>query len=121
MLPTFLRRVVPMPAVALEKNVGLMWAPASGRVLRDGGAFCRGPHIQDRIDQRPGGLHVIATIKERGVTAHAIVYQRGVCAAWRLAKALFVFEIHIHIADAHFGSRALGHEGNGDSFIGLYI
>src|ERR1700736_4237471 len=96
-----LRRVVPMPAVTLEKNVGLMRAPASGRVLRDAGAFCRSPDIEDWIDQRPGGFHVIAAIEECGVTAHAIIYQRGVGAAWSFAKAFFVFEIHIYIADAH--------------------
>src|ERR1700737_4579942 len=50
-----LRRVVPVPAVTLEKNVGLMRAPASGRILRDAGAFCRGPDIEDWIDPRPGG------------------------------------------------------------------
>src|ERR1700692_5051313 len=99
-----------MPAVAFEKNVGLMRAPASGGILWDRGAFCRGPNIEDRIDQRPGGFHVIATIKERGISAHAIIYQRGVCAPRRFTKALFVLEIHSYVTNAHFRPRPLGHK-----------
>src|SRR5215468_5666548 len=109
--------VVPAPAVALEQKIGLPRPPASCGVLWHGGGARGAPNVKDRIHQRPGGFDAVPAVEKSGVAAHAIVQQCGVRAARRLSKTLEVTEIHRHIADAHFRSRALGAKADGDSFV----
>ena len=98
-----------------------MRPPTARSILRNGRALSRSPHFQNRIDQRPRRFNVIAAIKQRRISAHAIIDQCGVRAARRFAKSFFIFEIHIHVADAHFRSGPLGHERYRNAFIGLDV
>src|SRR5450432_161698 len=94
-------RIEPLPAFAFQQRIGFARTPASRRVLRNAGGFRRAPYIQNRIDQRPRRLDAVSAVEQRGISAHAIAEQRGVCAPRSVSKAFAVTEIHSHIADAH--------------------
>src|SRR5215470_18757584 len=113
--------VIPAPAVALEQKIGLPRPPTSCGVLWHGGGARGAPNVKDGIHKRPGGFDAVPAIKKRGVAADAIVQQRGVRATRRLSKALEVTEVHRHVADAHFRSRALGAKADGDSLVRLNV
>src|SRR5260370_30109079 len=110
-----------MSAVAFEQKIGFSRAPTACRILRHGGAPGGTPDVEDRIDERPGGLDAVAAIKERGIAADTIVQERRVSAARGVPETFAIAEIHGDIPDAHFGSRALCAEGNGNAFVGLDI
>src|SRR5271170_4350595 len=79
------------------------------------------PYVENGIHESPGGFDVVTAVEERGVAAQAIVDERGVSAARGITEAFFVTEVHGDIADAHFGSGALGAKGYGDAFFGLDV
>src|SRR5712664_3772030 len=114
-------RVVPLSIVALEQYIGFPRAPATGRILRHGGGFGCAPDIEDRVDERPGGLDAVAAVEERGVAAHTIVEQRRVGTTCHAAKSFAITEVHRNVANAHLSSRPSRAERNGDAFIGLNV
>src|SRR6267143_3183927 len=113
--------VVPLPAVAFKQEIGLARPPTARWILRHRGGPGRGPNVEDGVDERPGGFDAVATIEQSGVAAHAIIHKRGVGAAGGFSETLAIAEIHRNVADAHFRSRPLCAERNGDAFIGLNV
>src|SRR5208282_1831576 len=113
--------IEPFSAVAFEQQIGFVRAPASRGILGDLGGSRSAPYVENRIDERPRGLHVIAAIEKCSVAAQAIVDQRGISAARCFAKTFLVAEVHVDVSDAHLSSWTLGAEGNGDALFGLYV
>src|SRR5262249_20807083 len=99
--------VVPLSAVAFEQDLRFPGAPASGFVLRDSGALCGAPNIEDGIDERPGGFDAIGAVEKRCVTAHAVIDKSGIRASRGFAESFTIAEIHGDVADAHFRTGAL--------------
>src|SRR5260370_40403061 len=93
----------------------------SGRELGHGGALGGTPDVEDGFDERPGGLDAVAAIKEGGIAADAVVQECRVSAARGVPETLAIAEIHGDVPDAHFGSRALSAETDGNAFGGLDI
>src|SRR5882762_248453 len=106
-------RVVPLSAVTFEQKIGFLWPPTSRRILWHGGAFGGTPDVENGINQRPGGLDAVAAL--------TVVQECRVGATRGLPKRFAIAEIHGDVSDAHFGSRALCAEGNGNAFVRLDI
>jgi len=73
--------VVPFSAVAFEQVVRFFRPPTAGSVFRNLCTLRGAPNVKDGIDQGPGRLDAVGTVKERCVAADAIVDERCVCAA----------------------------------------
>src|SRR5262249_27451050 len=113
--------VVPLSAVAFEQDVRFFGPPAAGFILRDSGALCGTPHVENGIHKRPSGFHAVGAIEECCVAAHAVVHERGIGATRGLAESFAIAEIHGDVADAHFRAGPLRSERNGDSFVRLNV
>src|ERR1051326_9298368 len=69
----------------------------------------------------PSRFDAVTAIEKCGIAAQTVIDEGSVRASRRIAKSFAVTEIHSDVADAHFGARPFGAEGNGNAFVRLDI
>src|SRR3984885_4777146 len=101
----------PAAAIGSRQIVHRPRAVASGWIIRERRRRGILPCFQDWVYQSPGSLDSIGAVKQRGVSADAIINKGGVGGARAAAKRILVFKIHGHRLDAHLRARRFCAEG----------
>jgi hypothetical protein len=94
-------------------------APTCRRVVGEVARRQRGPHVEQRLHDRPAHLHHVGALEERGVADHAVVQQPLVAGAGHRPEVVLVVEPHVDVAETQLRPGHLGAEAERDAFLGL--
>src|SRR5580704_10245734 len=109
----------PMPAIAREKRVGLLWSAASCRIYRRRGPLPARPGVEHRLHDPPTGLDIVSALEQSRIAVHAVIDQSLITRARRSIEIILVVELHFDAAHMHFRPRDLGAEPQRHAFLRL--
>src|SRR5262249_10499032 len=111
--------LTPAAAVALQKVICRLRAPASDWVIRKIPWLADLPSLDDGVNQRPRQLYPVLAGKKRRVSLCAVFQQGFVSFRGATAKGLFVVEIQVERGDSDLRPGGLYFEGKRDALVGL--
>src|SRR4029079_11723979 len=91
--------------ISKQEFVCFFGTPASGRVLRQRPRGMFGPIVQNRIDDRPGHLYLVAAGEESWIPDHAVEQQRLVRGMCVVAERLRISKVHVDGRDLQTRSQ----------------